>query len=156
MLFADDAGDTLGIGQAAVLVKDNIADFHLFLFRGGQLCDRPAGADLAAEGAVVFTVAGAGFEDRGKHPLQAGLEKSRLQTIADADLHALSAADAAADKLFFRQGPGRADQEFVGLPGQGSALEKKRQQRPRSQGADKSTAGKRKSRFCPRLPAKAK
>ena len=56
VLFTDDAGYTFGVRQAAVLIKEDIADLcGMFLFQG-KFCKSPGWAHLAAESAVVFTI----------------------------------------------------------------------------------------------------
>ena len=62
VLFADDAGDPLGIGQTAVFVKKDAADFRGMFFIQAKFCKGAGRAHLAAEGAVVFTVTCSGSQ----------------------------------------------------------------------------------------------
>src|SRR3990172_8259535 len=55
-LLADDAGGSLGEGDATGGVDEGQADDDLLLLRDGELPDRLGGADLPAEGAVVLAV----------------------------------------------------------------------------------------------------
>lgn len=110
MLLADDAGDSVGIGQTAVFVKIGPADDSSMLFLPGQFTDGPGRTHLAAEGAVVFTIADATDKSRTEDTLDTGFEPGRMECIADADLHALPAAHAATEELMFRQGTRRSDE----------------------------------------------
>ena len=62
MLFTDDAGNTLGKGQAAVLVKKDVADFCDMLLCQGELCKRSGRTYLSAQGAVKFAISSSGIE----------------------------------------------------------------------------------------------
>jgi hypothetical protein len=74
MLLTDHAIHLPLIGQAMVLIDHRSADDRLSLEFDGQLGDRTRWTNLAAEGAVVFTVTETGDNGRGVKALEARLE----------------------------------------------------------------------------------
>jgi len=58
--FTDDAGYPFGIGQAAIAVDKGQADDGGLFRRDGQALYGAGGADLPAEGAIVFAIADTG------------------------------------------------------------------------------------------------
>ena len=62
VLFTDDTGNSLGIGQAAVLVEKHITDLHAVLLFHCKLSKCSGRAYLAAQGAVQFTITGSGVQ----------------------------------------------------------------------------------------------
>ena len=115
MLLTDDAGNTLGKRQTAILIKPGMADLELVFLSHSKYLEGPCRADLATESAVEFTITGPGNQIRREHPLDTGPEHHRLQAIGDRDLHTLATADAAVEELGFNQSTRRSNQQRVGL-----------------------------------------
>lgn len=154
MFFADHARDSLGIGKAEVLVKVSVADFRCLFLLAGKFGNGPCWADLTAKRTIIFTITNAGDEPGGKHPFNACGQKCWLERIANAHFHALPTADAAAEKICFRQGAGGADECGVWPFGHDSGLEKKRQQCPGRKRREQCASGQVKGWWAYRSSAK--
>ncbi len=84
------------------------------LFLDGQRRNRSGGAYMAAEHAVIFTISDSVYEDRCPYALKPGLEQCRLNGIGGACLHALTAFQAAPEKIAFSDGTGWPDDVITG------------------------------------------
>ena len=75
--------------------------------------NRARGANLAAQGAIVFAPSDPRHDPRSPKSFQAGFGQSGLQAAGRADLHAQAAGRTPLEKLPLWQCPGRADQTLV-------------------------------------------
>jgi hypothetical protein len=64
MLLTDNAGDTLGKRQTAILIKPGMTDLELVFLSHPKYLQGPGRADLATESAVEFTITGPGNQIR--------------------------------------------------------------------------------------------
>lgn len=110
VLLTDDALPLIGVRKTAVRVDRRETDLDLLPFFDSQRIDRPGGADLSAQVALVFAVPDLRNELGGPKTIQTGVCHSRVQPVRWADLHAKATGDAALEELTFGQSPGRTNQ----------------------------------------------
>jgi len=113
VLLAHDTGAGRSIGKAAVLVYERLSDLDLLFFLQRQLTDGIRRAHLTAERALVFTVSNVHIQYRRPQPFDSSFQPGRLDGVRGAHLHAFAAANTAAQKLRFRNGPGRSNQSRI-------------------------------------------
>ena len=101
MLFTDNAVDLAGKRQAMVFIEDRLADHFAPLGFSREERNCPGRTDLATQGAIIFAVSQPGNNQRGIYALQSGLIYRWIQSILQADLHALATTDTFLQKIIF-------------------------------------------------------
>ncbi len=113
-LFAYDAGNAVGKGQAAAPVDHGQTDPDSGLFFRFQIADSLGRADLPAKCAAVLAITDPRHKHRRPETFPAGLQKCGLKAARNADLHTFPAFNAAFEEFRFLQGTGGTDQGRIG------------------------------------------
>jgi len=113
VFLADDAVELLREGQADVPVYDGSADDALSLLFKGEPGYGAGGANLSAEGAIVFAVSQPGYDDgheqaRDTRPCEIGVEGA-----SQAHLHTLAAPDTLLEEITLARDARRAKETVV-------------------------------------------